>query len=194
MLSELTDDKLEYTEYTDEDGNGTGMGEFKIVKTYDTDRHVGQTLINDLINSETEVNINLGLRFDGETNQIDWYDLSKMEVWVDNGNTLGTAALMMDTKTGEISNTDFVDFMTLGHELVHAWRGIKGLYLPDEAKDGSYRYGMERQEELQTTGLFYNASGYTNPKSMHGIVSENGLRLEYHKKRGNPKMQLRVQY
>ena len=78
--------------------------------------------------------------------------------------------------------------------MVHAWRGINGLYLPSEDKDGEYRYGMARQEELQTTGLFYKAPGYTNPQSMHGIISENGLRLEYHKRKGNAKMKLRLEY
>ena len=201
MLRELTDDELDFVEYLDENGVGTGIGEIKIIKAYDTDRHVGQTLITDLINSATDVNINLGIdpnadpsKGDLITNKISWDNTSKMTIWVDSATASNTSALMMDVDTGEISRTAFDDFMVLGHELVHAWRGINGLYLPSDAKDGSYRYGMARQEELQTTGLFYNAPGHTNPQSMHGVVSENGLRLEYHKRKGNAKMKLRLEY
>ena len=167
MLMELTDDELAFVEYLDENGVGTGMGEIKIVKAYDTERHVGQTLITDLINSDTNVNINLGFREDGETNCANWDDLSKIDIWVDNGNTLDMGALMMDVETGDISWTAFDDYMILGHEMVHAWRAINDLYLPSEAKDGDYRYGWARQEELQTTGLIYNAPEYAKPQSMY---------------------------
>ena len=47
---------------------------------------------------------------------------------------------------------------------------------------------------FQTTGLFYYAPGHINPQSMYDSMSENGLRLEYHKKEGNSKMKLRLQY
>lgn len=195
MLRELTDDELDFVEYLDENGNGTGRGEIKIIKAYDTERHVGQKLITDLINSDTDVNINMGFDANGDTNYVNWQDpTDTMTIWVDNGNTSGLGALMLDTDTHDISWTAFDDFIVLGHEMVHAWRGINGQYLPSEAKDGQYRYGVERQEELQTTGIFYNAAGYTNPQSMHGMISENGLRLEYHKRSGNAKKRLRLQY
>ncbi len=167
---------------------------FKIAESYETYRPVGQTFITDLINPNTDVNINLGFNEEGETNITSWDDLLKITIGVDNVNTLNMGALMMDMDTGNIAWTEFDDFMVLGHEMVHAWRGINGLYLPSYDKDGEYRYGMARQEELQTTGLFYKAPGYTNPKSMHGLISENGLRLEYHKRKGNTKMKLRLEY
>lgn len=195
MLRELTDDEIEFVEYKDANGNGTGNGEIKITTTHDTDRHVGQTLITDLIKSKTDVNIKMGFDSNGETNYIEWTDpADTMTIWIDNGNTSGLGAQMMDMDTGEISWTAFDDFMVLGHEMVHAWRGISGDYLPSYDEDGIYRYGTARQEELQTTGLFYDAPGHTDPQSMHGIISENGLRLEYHNKKGNAKMKLRLQY
>ena len=190
MLSELTDDELEYQN-----------GRIVITKTYDADKHVGQTLIKDLIDDpNSEININLG--FDPNmstsepaykrTNKATWYDTSKITIWVDNGNTLGLGAQMMDTETGEIAWTEFDDFMVLGHEMIHAWRAINDHYLPEESEvggvpDGEYRYGSARQEELQTTGLFYKAPGYKDPKSFRGTITENGLRLENG-------MKLRLQY
>ena len=133
MLQELTDDKLDFVEYLDENGNATGKGEIVILEVYDTERHVGQTLITDLINSKTEVNVNLGFDTNGESNYIEWNNLSKMTIWVDNGNTLGIGVEMMDTETGEIGWAAFDDFMVLGHEMVNAWSCL--LYTSDAADE-----------------------------------------------------------
>ncbi len=59
-LEKLTDDDISFVEDVDENGIGTGMGQFVITKTYDTYRHVGQTLIQNLIYSDEVVNINIG--------------------------------------------------------------------------------------------------------------------------------------
>ena len=60
LLQELTDDEIDYKEEFDENGQSKGIVQFIITKTHATDRHVGQTLVYDLIADSKTVKLMRG--------------------------------------------------------------------------------------------------------------------------------------
>lgn len=182
LLLKLCDNSLEI-DYDEE------RQRFDVTKVYDTKNHVGQKLVYDLLTCDEKITVNFGIDPNAQNDELLTNKFSGnsantvFNIWIDPDVCKNTVALMMDIDTGNIDSTAFDDFIVLGHEMIHVWRCINNLYLPYAYEpgglpDAEYRYGTARQEELQTTGLFYNAENHINPNSFYGTMTENGLRLE----------------
>ena len=178
LLGELAGNSLEF-EYKD--------GEIKITKTYDTKNHVGQTLVSDLINSSEEINVNIGGDANGDTwNMYNATATDPIKIYIDPDDTLGlgTRGTYVEDSTGAIIQEDIPNFIHFGHELVHAWRDVNGLFVNSWTGVGLIPHDapqLWREEELQTMGINYtDAAGNVlrNYGTYNGIISENGLRLE----------------
>ena len=182
QLQQLTDDKLDFEVITDDDGNETDTYQLVIEETYSTDRHVGQTLIHDLVDSDEVINIQIGVDKIGNT----WStDNVQLIVYINPDDVLqiGTKAAYVQNSNGDVLEEDIPDYIHLGHELVHAWRNINGMRITAVNRNGLDPYtGLSiSEEELQTTGLNYTDSignSRRNYASYNGIISENGLRIE----------------
>ena len=185
LLRELAGNSLEF-KYED--------GQIKITKTYDTKNHVGQTLVSDLINSSETVNVNVGgielTNDDGTTSMNTWCmynatDTDPIQVYIDPDDTLGlgTRGTYVRQSDGTVIEEDIPNFIHFGHELVHSWRDINGLFVNSWDEVGLIPYDdprLWREEELQTMGINYTVNGIAarNYSTYNGIISENGLRLE----------------
>ena len=178
LLREVSGNSLEF-EYKD--------GQINITKTYDTDHHVGQTLVSDLINSKEEVNVNIGVDKGGRTN-ISWpaERNTPMQIFIDPDNTTGSEVFLTYTQDsyGNVLLEESPAYIEFGHELIHSWRDIRGIINTSETDVGLIPHDAPELwpvEELQTMGINYtDAAG--NPlrtyDSYVGTISENGLRLE----------------
>lgn len=164
-----------------------GVGEFVIKESHDTDRHVGQTLVSDLINSPEVVNVNIGLAPNNETNiEFPAQNGNPIQIFIDPDNTTGLSydTTWVQDASGNVMHGAMPAYITFGHELVHAWRDIKGIDIPSRAKIGLIPQDIPdswREEELQTMGIDYtnlNGKPLRSYNSYFGIISENGLRLE----------------
>ena len=169
-------------------------GEIIIVKSYDTKNHVGQKLVSDLIDSSDTVNINIGgveiMDDNGETYMETWrmYNATEtdpIQVYIDPDNTLGlgTRGTYVENTEGNVISEDIPNYIHFGHELIHAWREIKGFFLDSVDEVGLIPYDdphLWREEELQTMGINYKVNGVEaySHNSYSGTISENGLRLE----------------
>ena len=169
-------------------------GQINITKTYDTKHHVGQTLISDLIDSSEIVNVNIGeveiANDDGTTSMSSWVmynatDSEPIQVYIDPDNVFGHGekGTYVQQPDGAIIEEDIPDFVHFGHELIHAWRDINGLFVYSWDEVGLIPYDapqLWREEELQTMGINYTVDGVAvrNYSTYNGIISENGLRLE----------------
>lgn len=196
QLQKLTDDELGFEEELDENGIGTGMGQFVIKKTYDTKRHVGQTLVSNLINASEVVNVNIGADQNGDTNTkwpADNDPDNIIQIYIDPDDTLGLGKSYTYTN-GTSTREEMPEYIIFGHELVHAWRELHGMFdgnvergvLPYDYPEAIYIkqiYGddLYPAEEAKTVGGNYvNELNQTmqNYTSYSGIICENGLRLE----------------
>ena len=94
----------------------------------------------------------------------------------------------MEDSSGEDSKVDIVEeafpqFILFGHELVHAWREINGLF-DYNVEQGQIPYDVGQTwpaEEIKTMGINYTdtaGNSMRNYSTYNGIISENGLRLE----------------
>ena len=182
LLKEVVANSLEFA-YED--------GQITIKKTYDTKNHVGQTLVSDLINSESVVNINFGANSEGKTWVVnDVSDKGTMQMYIDPYNNvddveLGAGKRGTYTKNeNEILSEDIPNYILFGHELVHAWRGTMNLFDYNDEKSGLIPFDSPtawREEELQTMGINYTdiyGNKVRDYKTYTGIISENGLRTE----------------
>lgn len=162
-------------------------GQINITKTYDTKNHVGQTLVSDLINALEEVYISIGLDPEGETNsELPAYESAPMQIFIDPDNEtgMGIFSTYVQQAEGKEIIEEIKPYIVFGHELVHAWRDVKGLDIPSREGIGLIPKDapqLWREEELQTMGINYTDE-FGNPirryNSYIGIISENGLRLE----------------
>jgi len=178
LLREVSGNSLEF-EYKD--------GQINITKTYDTDHHVGQTLVSDLINSKEEVNVNIGVDKGGRTN-ISWpaERNTPMQIFIDPDKTIRNEVFLTYTQDsyGNVLVEESPAYIEFGHELIHSWRDIRGIINTSETDVGLIPHDAPELwpvEELQTVGINYtDAAG--NPlrtyDSYVGTISENGLRLE----------------
>ena len=178
LLEELSGDSLDF-EYVD--------GEIKITKTYETKHHVGQTLVSDLINSSETVNVNIGVDQNGNTNTTWSADTNNtIQIYIDPDNSTGKGLFTTYTQDaeGNIFEEVIPAYIVFGHELIHSWREIKGVNIPDKSIVGLIPKDAPQlwpQEELQTMGINYtdvNGNAIRDYSSYMGIISENGLRLE----------------
>ena len=162
-------------------------GQINITKTYDTKNHVGQTLVSDLINALEEVYISIGLDPEGETNsELPAYESAPMQIFIypDNETGMEIFSTYVQQAEGKEIIEEIKPYIVFGHELVHAWRAVKGLDIPSREEIGLIPKDapqLWREEELQTMGINYTDE-FGNPirryNSYIGIISENGLRLE----------------
>ena len=148
---------------------------------------MGQTLVSDLVNASEIVNVNIGGDAYGNTwNMYNATETDPIQIYIDPNDTLGlgTRGTTVQDTTGAILQEDIPDFIHFGHELIHAWRDVKGIFVDSWSNVGLIPQDspqLWREEELQTMGINYtDAAG--NPivtyGSYAGIISENGLRLE----------------
>ena len=180
LLDELSGNSLEL-EYQD--------GEILINKTYDTKNHVGQTLVSELINSGETVNINAGILDPNGGINSKWPAFTDpngaIQIYIDPNDVLGNGTLYtyVEDSNGNIEKEAFQQYIILGHELIHAWREINGLFDYNEEQgfipyDGNMSAAAE---EYKTMGINYtDAAGnlMRNYSSYNGTITENGLRLE----------------
>ena len=162
-------------------------GEIIITDWYDTDHHVGQTLVSELINSPETVNVNIGVDSNGNTNT-EWPSngSNPIQVFIDPDNITGKGLFTTYTQDadGNVLQEVTPAYIVFGHELIHSWRDIKGLDVPSRANVGLIPQDspqLWREEELQTMGINYTdvyGKPLRNYDSYVGIISENGLRLE----------------
>lgn len=162
-------------------------GQINITKTYDTKNHVGQTLVSDLINAFEEVYISIGLDPEGETNsELPAYESAPMQIFIDPDNEtgMGIFSTYVQQAEGKEIIEEIKPYIVFGHELVHAWRDVKGLDIPSREGIGLIPKDapqLWREEELQTMGINYTdefGNSIRRYNSYIGIISENGLRLE----------------
>ncbi len=108
-----------------------------------------------------------------------------IQIYIDPDDTLGlgTRGAYVEGKDGKVSTEDFPDFILFGHELLHAWRDVEGLFINSREEVGLIPHDapkLWREEELQTMGINYTVNGVAvrDYETYEGIMSENGLRLE----------------
>lgn len=194
LLQELTDDEIDYKEEFDENGQSKGIVQFIITKTHATDRHVGQTLVYDLINDPKTVNVNIGTVVEEDENGYEvektWCmytatETSPAEIYINPNDVLGMGekSTYVQQDDGTIIAEEFPDYIQFGHELVHTWRDFKGIFNYSKDKVAVIPFDLPKmwpEEEMQTMGINYcvNAEKVRNYKTYNGIISENGLRIE----------------
>lgn len=194
LLQELTDDEIDYKEEFDENGQSKGIVQFIITKTHATDRHVGQTLVYDLINDPKTVNVNIGTVVEEDKNGYEvektWCmytatETSPAEIYINPNDVLGMGkkSTYVQQDDGTIIAEEFPDYIQFGHELVHTWRDFKGIFNNSKAEVAVIPFDLPQmwpEEEMQTMGINYcvNAEKVRNYKTYNGIISENGLRIE----------------
>ena len=194
LLQELTDDEIDYKEEFDENGQSNGIVQFIITKTHATDRHVGQTLVYDLINDPKTVNVNIGTVVEEDENGYEvektWCmytatETSPAEIYINPNDVLGMGkkSTYVQQDDGTIIAEEFPDYIQFGHELVHTWRDFKGIFNYSKDKVAVIPFDLPKmwpEEEMQTMGINYcvNAEKVRNYKTYNGIISENGLRIE----------------
>lgn len=108
-----------------------------------------------------------------------------IQIYIDPNDTLGlgTRGTYVQQSDGTVVEEDIPNYIHFGHELIHAWRDINGLFVNSWDEVGFIPYDnprIWREEELQTMGINYTVGDVAvrNYATYNGIISENGLRLE----------------
>lgn len=192
QIQPMTDDDIGYEEVFDENGESTGYVNFVINHSYDTNRPVGQKLISDLINDDQIVNVNIGKTIGKDATNVTWKAKDdpdgKIQIYVDPEDTLGKGKLHVKVYDSDksIYYEEAPAYIISGHEFVHAWRQIKGLFDTDAGEKGQI-IGQAIEElppiveEIATMGADYlnlKTKEERHYVTQRGIISENGLRIE----------------
>ena len=182
LLGQIAGNSLEFA-YNEE------KGEIEITKTYDTKHHVGQTLVSNLINLPNVVNVNVGVADENENTNSKWPASADtngvIQIYIDPDDVLGNGTLYtyVEDSNGKTIEEAFPQFIIFGHELIHAWREIMGLF-DYNVEQGQIPYDVGLiwpAEEIKTMGINYmDTAGVwmQNYSTYSGRISENGLRLE----------------
>lgn len=187
LLNELSGNSLDMTY-----NNETGAIEYK--KKFDSQKHVGQTLVSDLLDSSEIVNVNIGTvkekSVDVTNKKYPAYldPDEKIQIYIDpdNDSVIGLFKTIVEDKEENQTIEEIPAYIVFGHELIHAWREIHGLFDYNEEQgitpyDYSCGINPSPAEEMKTMGINYfdsNGNQMQNYSTYTGIISENGLRLE----------------
>ena len=157
-------------------------GEIVINEVFDTDHHVGQTLIMDLVQQSKIIEIIVGQNDYGLSNN--FLPARTPTIVIDPNHEVSSDSVYTWTvnSDGIAMVEEIPNFVILGHELIHAHHKVFGNY--DSNAMGYAGMGVSNwlpEEEMKTVGQGYYSEknrSYIGRSSYEGTMTENGIRIE----------------
>jgi len=166
-------------------------GQIIITKEYESENYASHTLIKNIIEAVEKINIYYVKEYENTQNQ--FLNSKQTVTWMKDqyGKNVSAYFIYFDpnasvyaevkTADGSIAEEKIEPSIILGHEMIHAYHAITGVYdINSYGSNYFYPDNKTYEEEFYTVGLpFISGNGdLYQLKSYEGTLTENGLRLE----------------